>query len=109
MVQIDKLSVIALGHWVTEIICLHYMNGLARELLLKGKALYNWPPCINLCRSATFYTDTIIFIFYKTTYLNEEVNCTEPLPTKAYKAYFNVRQSVVTTYMELLFAQNKQV
>ncbi len=43
-----------------------------REPLLKGKAQYYWPPCI-----ASF--DQLIF--YKTSYLNEEVNCTKPFPS----------------------------
>ncbi len=52
----------------------------AREVLLKGKAQYSWPPCINQFRSAPFYIENIINLFYKTSYLNKEVNCTEPSP-----------------------------
>ncbi len=29
---------------------------------------------------AAFHIETIFFFFYKTTYLQEEVNCTEPFP-----------------------------
>jgi hypothetical protein len=45
------------------------------EPLLNGKAKYHLPPCINL-----FSVDTSIYVFYKTSYLNEEVNRTEPSP-----------------------------
>ncbi len=54
--------------------------GSSREVLLKGKAQYGWPPCTNQFRSAPFYIENIINLFYKTSYLNEEVNCTEPSP-----------------------------
>jgi hypothetical protein len=50
------------------------------EVLLKGNAKYGWPPCTNQFRSAPFYTENIINLFYKTSYRNEEVNCTEPYP-----------------------------
>ncbi len=51
-----------------------------REILLKGKAQYDWPPCTNQFRSAPLYIENIINLFYKTSYINEEVNCTEPSP-----------------------------
>jgi hypothetical protein len=35
----------------------------------------------NLFKSFTFYTETIFFLFYKTTNLNKEVNRTEPFPS----------------------------
>jgi len=53
---------------------------LVREVLLKGKTQYGWPPCTNQFRSAPFYIENIINLFYKTSYLNEEVNCIEPSP-----------------------------
>jgi len=59
--------------------CIEY-NG-TREVLLKGKAQYNWPPPNNYFRSAPLYIDNIIYIFYKVNYLIEEVNCTEPFPS----------------------------
>jgi hypothetical protein len=47
------------------------------ESLLKGKkGHYGSPPCVNKFRSAGFRTEAIFL--YKTTYHNEEVNCTEP-------------------------------
>jgi len=52
-----------------------------REPLMKGKAQYSWPPCTNLLRLAPFYIENIIYICYKTSYLNEEVNGTEPSPS----------------------------
>ncbi len=52
--------------------------GMAKELLLNGKAQYSWPPCTNQFRSAAFDIVSIMQILYKTNYSNEEVNCTEP-------------------------------
>ncbi len=54
--------------------------GSTKETLLKGKVQYTWPPCTNLYKSAHFYIKNIIYIFNKTSYLNEEVNRTEPSP-----------------------------
>jgi len=34
----------------------------------------------SLLRSATFQTETIFILFFKTTYFDEEVNRTEPSP-----------------------------
>ncbi len=50
-------------------------------ILLKGKARYSSPPCTDWFRSAAFDIENIIYFFYKTSYLNEEVNCTEPYPS----------------------------
>jgi hypothetical protein len=48
---------------------------LSRELFLQGKDQYSWPPpCTNEFRSAPFY------FFNERSYLNKEVNCTEPSP-----------------------------
>ncbi len=55
---------------------------LTREVLLKGKAEYGWPPCLDQLP----FILKILFIFrtkqatQKTSYLNEEVNFTETLP-----------------------------
>ncbi len=49
--------------------------------VLKGKAQYTWSPCTNLFRSAPFYIEHIIYIFNKTTYLNEDVNRTDSSPS----------------------------
>jgi hypothetical protein len=46
-----------------------------KEPLLKGKAQYS-SPCTNQFSSAIFYIVNII-TFYKTSYPNEEVNCTK--------------------------------
>jgi len=51
---------------------------LSRETLLKGNTQCSSPPCTKLLRSAPFNFENIIYIFNKTSYLNEEVNCTEP-------------------------------
>jgi hypothetical protein len=61
-----------------------------KKVLLKGKAQYAWPPIKNQFRSAPLYIEDIINLFYKTSFLNEEVNCTEPfnlvfLPVRAFK------------------------
>ncbi len=68
------------------------LNGLSREGLLKEKAQYSRPPCANLLRSTAFETEIIIYLFYKTTYLIEEVNCTNPslsvsIPWFQYQVY----------------------
>jgi hypothetical protein len=47
---------------------------LTRESFLKGKTQYSSTPCTNQLRSVDFD------ISYKTSYLNEEVNRTEPSP-----------------------------
>ncbi len=41
------------------------VDSLARETLLKGKALYSWHPCTNLFRSEPFYIENIIYILTK--------------------------------------------
>ncbi len=45
--------------------------GYTREVLLKGKAQHGSPPYANQFRSAPFYIETIINLFYKTSYLND--------------------------------------
>ncbi len=48
------------------------------EVLLKGKAKYGSPPCTNYFWSAPIYIENIFLLYNKTSYLNEEVNRTEP-------------------------------
>jgi hypothetical protein len=40
----------------------------------------------NLFKSATFYIENTIYIFNKTSYLNEEGNSTEPSPSLVFPA-----------------------
>jgi hypothetical protein len=47
------------------------------KALQKGKAQYG---CTNLFRSGAFSTENVIYPFYKSSKLNEEVNCSEPSP-----------------------------
>ncbi len=54
------------------------MQVQTRESLLKGEAQCNWPAWTNYFRSANFDVANISYFLYKTTYLNEEVNRTEP-------------------------------
>ncbi len=49
-----------------------------QEVFVRDKAQYHWPPCANWFISAPSCTENSIYLFYKTSYLNEEVNCTEP-------------------------------
>jgi len=56
-------------------------EGLCREPLIKGRAEHSWSPCANKFKSVHFHTDYFIYLCYKTSYLNEEVNCTEPYPS----------------------------
>ncbi len=60
----------------------------SREVFLKGKAQYGWPPCTNKFRLVPFYFENIIHLCFKTCYLNEEVNCTEPSPHLLFPAFF---------------------
>jgi len=52
-----------------------------RESLMKGKDQYSWPPGHNQFRSPSLNTDKISFLIYKTSFLNQEVNCTELFPS----------------------------
>jgi len=60
---------------------LSYRITYGREPLVKGKAQYSWPLCTNKFRSAALDIENIIYLCYKTSYLNEEVCCTEPTPS----------------------------
>ncbi len=62
------------------------LNLLTREASLKGKAQYSWPPCILQFVSGPFTTENIIYPFFKTSQLTEEVNCTEPSPQLVFLA-----------------------
>jgi len=42
------------------------------------RACYTWA---LVGAPSRFYTENIIFLFYKTSFHNEEVNCTEPFPS----------------------------
>ncbi len=57
---------------------LGHFDSYSREFLLKGMAQYSSPPCTNQFRLTIFNTDIIFSLFITTSYLNEEVNCTEP-------------------------------
>ncbi len=60
-------------------------NTLSKKPLLKGKAKQSLPPCAKQFGSAAFYIENIIFLFYKTIYLNEEVNLfTKPSPSVSF-------------------------
>jgi hypothetical protein len=52
-----------------------------RETLLNGKAQYSWTPGTNYFWSAAFWYCKHCLLFHKTSYLNVEVNCTEPFPS----------------------------
>jgi hypothetical protein len=49
-----------------------------RESLLKGKNQYN---TVDLLVQTILSKLLNMFLLYKTRYLNEEVNCTEPFPS----------------------------
>jgi hypothetical protein len=51
---------------------------------------YGWPPCNIQFRSAPFYIENIIYHFYKTSSLNEEVNCTEPFHSVSIPWFYNI-------------------
>jgi len=48
---------------------------------MKGKDQYSWTPRTSLFRSAAFHTQTIYFLFYKTTYVDEDVNWIDRSPS----------------------------
>ncbi len=53
----------------------------SKEPLLKGKAKYGRLPCTNKFGSAAFKLKLHFLLFKKTSYLNEEVSCTDPSPS----------------------------
>ncbi len=66
-----------------------------REPLLKWKAQYSWPPCTNWFRSIAFEIAKIIYFFYEISYLNEEVNHSEPsvsvsVPVRKFLSFLKV-------------------
>ncbi len=65
--------------------------------LTEGEGLHSWPSCANYFWSAPFNIKNIIYIFYKTNCLNDEVNCTEPTP-----------QLVFPVLTIFVMSQNKQ-
>jgi len=61
-----------------------------RVVLLKGTAQYGWPPCTtNQFRSASIGIENTTYLFYKTGYINEEVNCAEPSPLVSILCVYN--------------------
>ncbi len=90
-IEFEKVSLVSSKHSLTISVDMNddYWNlifsikgenpvACTRESLLKGKDQYGWPPCTNYLRSAAFNTEKSIFLYYKISYLNEEVNRTEP-------------------------------
>jgi hypothetical protein len=53
----------------------------SREPLLKGKAWYSWPPSLLTSLDQLLFYINILLTFFETSYLNEEVNCTERSPS----------------------------
>ncbi len=50
-------------------------NYLVMEALMKREAQYGWAPWTNQFGWAEYYFENIFYLFYKTSYANEEVNC----------------------------------
>ncbi len=65
---------------------------LTREPLLKRKAQYSGPPCTNFLDQLISILQTLFSFFYKTSYLNEEVNCPE-LSTSVSVPWLNCKQT----------------
>ncbi len=81
---------------------------LSREVLLKGKAQYSWPPITYYFRWAHFYFENIIYIFYKTSYLDEEDICTEPsfqlvFPGLSLESFFSLVSHLRMEHLTVLF------
>ena len=66
---------------VQERMSSNYFDTRRNKLTVRFWAQDRWPPCTNKFRSAAFTIESIIYLCYKTTYFNEEVNCTEPPPS----------------------------
>jgi hypothetical protein len=49
-------------------------------ILTKGKSSVQFTPLYQLVRLAPISVENIIYLFYKTSYLSEEVNCSKPSP-----------------------------
>jgi hypothetical protein len=71
----------AAGFYIYHGFILHLLKHRNRESLLKGKDQYNLPPCTYQFSLATLYTKVIFYYFYKTRYLNKEVNHFVPYPS----------------------------
>jgi hypothetical protein len=56
-----------------------------RESYLTGRMT----SCMNWFKLAAFNTETIFFLFYKTTYLNKEVNHSDPSPIFVFPGWTN--------------------
>jgi Kelch motif len=68
----------------TKLVSFNIINlcdNIVKEALLKGKVQYCWPPCTKKFRSTTFSIENRIYLFYTTSHLNEEVNCTKLSPS----------------------------
>ncbi len=52
-------------------------------------------------RSDPFYIENIIYLSFKTTYLKEEVNCTEPSPSVSIPCFITPRYVLVKTQSPL--------
>ncbi len=70
-----------IASWANPKNILRAVYCLDKEVLLKGKAQYRWPPVLII-------SDQLYFkpTFCKTSSFNEEVNCTEPSPQLLFPA-----------------------
>ncbi len=68
-------GIVGCMQWLQQI-----WHGQGRETLLKGKAQCSWPPRTNYFRSASFEIENIVYFATKS-YLNGEVNRTDPSPS----------------------------
>jgi hypothetical protein len=76
--QVFKIRILAKVQFIYQIKLSDQCNlkrkwTLGRELLLKGKAQYDWPPCTKKFRSAHLYIENAIHLCNKISHLNEEV------------------------------------
>ncbi len=74
--------------------------------LLNGNNHSRWPSCTIYFRSAAYDNAKIIYFFYKTSQLNEEVNCTETFPSDSFPWIHG--QNVPTNFAPKLLTKEKE-
>jgi len=90
-----SVQVQLLTHWFSKQFLNNY--ALTKESLPKGKAQYNWPPWFD---ELLLILQTLWF-FYRTSYLNEEVNRTKPSRPVRIPCCKNISP----TYLKVLYAE----
>ncbi len=80
MLSVVMMSVVVLNVVMLNIVMLS---------VVALNAQYRWPPWTNQFRPAVFYIKNIIYLCAKTSYLNEEVNRTEPSLSASFPCFIS--------------------